>query len=145
VGIRHFLPEDLAAVADLVNETFHQLFSPEMYVALHRAWPEGQLLFIEGGRLVGVLLSIKRSATVGRVLVMAVPVDQRGRGIGTQLLNEFLSQCAREFMMSAVLEVRISNQRAQEFYSRFGFRRVEPLAGYYPDGEDGILMVRDLV
>jgi hypothetical protein len=80
VTLRSFRPDDLDVVASLVNETFHQLFSPEMYMALHNAWSNGQVLAVEDGRLEGVLMSIKRSATVGRILVMAVREGNRDRG-----------------------------------------------------------------
>jgi ribosomal-protein-alanine N-acetyltransferase len=142
---RPFTPADLDAVMALVTETFSQLFSVEMYLALSQVWPSGQLLVVENGRLVGVLLSMRRTAVTARVLVMAVQDDRRGMGVGSQLLRAFLRQCGQEGMTSVVLEVRESNGRAKEFYARYGFRVVGPLPRYYPDGEDGLLMIRDLV
>lgn len=142
--MRQFEPRDLDAVMALVTGTFDQLFSQEMYLAIQQAWPEGQMIDVEGGRLAGVLLSMRRSATVGRVLVMAVADGYRDMGIGAHLLRAFLRQCAREGMVSVVLEVRVSNVRAQAFYRRFGFRHVEVLGAYYPDGEDGVLMGLDM-
>ncbi len=141
--MRQFEPRDLDAVMALVTATFEQLFSQEMYLAIQQAWPEGQIIDVEDGRLAGVLLSMRRTATSGRVLVMAVSEGRRGMGIGAHLLRAFLRQCAREGMTSVVLEVRVSNVRAQEFYRRFGFRPVDILPAYYPDGEDGALMVMD--
>jgi ribosomal protein S18 acetylase RimI-like enzyme len=129
----------------LVTDTFQQIFSQDMYMAILQAWPEGQVTEVEGGRVTGVLLSMRRSATQSRVLVMAVATGRRDSGIGTRLLNAFLQQCAREGISSVVLEVRVSNLRAMEFYRRFGFREAGPLPAYYPDGEDGILMTRDVV
>lgn len=142
--MRQFEPRDLDAVMTLVTGTFDQLFSQEMYMAIQQAWPEGQIIDVEGGRLAGVLLSMRRSATVGRVLVMAVAEGYRDMGVGSHLLRAFLRQCAREGMVSVVLEVRVSNMRAQAFYHRFGFRQLELLNAYYPDGEDGVLMGREM-
>lgn len=142
--MRLFEPRDLSAVMGLVTGTFQQVFSEEMYLALHQAWPLGQILDVQEGRLVGVLLSMKRSATVARILVMVVREGYREMGIGATMLRAFMQQCTREGMTSLVLEVRTSNVRAQEFYRRFGFRVTEPLVNYYPDGEDGIMMVREL-
>ncbi len=76
---------------------------------------------------------------------MAVTGERRAAGIGNNLLNAFLQQCAREGITSVVLEVRVSNHRAYGFYRRFGFQDAGPLPGYYPDGEDGILMTRNVV
>ena len=143
--LRPFMPADLDAVMALVTGTFSQLFSPEMYLALSQAWPSGQILVVESGRLTGVLLAMRRTTVTARVLVMAIEEDRRGMGIGSQMLRAFLLQCGQEGMTSVVLEVRESNRRAKEFYTRFSFRVVGPLPQYYPDGEDGVLMMRDLV
>jgi ribosomal-protein-alanine N-acetyltransferase len=137
-------PQDLAAVMNLVTGTFDQVFSEEMYLALQQAWPEGQIIDVEEGRLAGVLLSMRRGPTVGRVLIMAVAEGFRDMGIGSHMLRAFIQQCVREGVVSIVLEVRVSNFMAQEFYRRFGFRAVEPLVNYYPDGEDAVLMSLDI-
>lgn len=142
--LRLFDPRDLKPVMALVTSTFEQVFTEEMYLALQQAWPEGQIIDVEDGRLAGVLLSMRRSATVGRVLVMAVREGYRDMGIGSLMLKAFVQQCVREGIVSIVLEVRRSNLMAQEFYRRFGFHMVEPLVAYYPDGEDGVLMALNL-
>ena len=144
MALRPFEPRDLAPVMALVSSTFQQVFTEDMYLALQQVWPEGQVIDVEGGRLAGVLLSMRRSATVGRVLVMAVGEGYRDMGIGSLMLRAFIQQCIREGISSIVLEVRVSNVRAQAFYRRFGFRTVEPLVAYYPDGEDGVLMTLDI-
>jgi ribosomal-protein-alanine N-acetyltransferase len=142
--MRLFEPDDLEAVMALVTGTFDQVFSEEMYLVLQQAWPEGQIIDVEVGRLAGVLLSMRRGPTVGRVLVMAVAERHQNMGIGSHLLRAFIRQCVRESISSIVLEVRVSNVMALEFYRRFGFRMVEPLVNYYPDGEDGVLMSLDI-
>jgi ribosomal-protein-alanine N-acetyltransferase len=142
--LRLFEPEHVGPVMALVTDTFEQIFSQDMYLAIQQAWPEGQVVDVEGGRIVGVLLSMRRSVNQGRVLVMAVTGERRTAGIGSNLLNAFLQQCAREGITSVVLEVRVSNHRAYEFYRRFGFQDAGPLPKYYPDGEDGILMTRNV-
>ena len=143
--LRLFESEHLGPVMALVTDTFEQIFSQDMYLAIQQAWPEGQIIDVEGGRIVGALLSMRRSADQGRILVMAVTGERRAGGIGSNLLNAFLQQCAREGITSVVLEVRVSNHRAYGFYRRFWFQDAGPLPGYYPDGEDGILMTRNVV
>jgi ribosomal-protein-alanine N-acetyltransferase len=144
VALRLFEPRDLDQVMALVTGIFDQLFSEEMYIALQQTWPEGQVIDVEGGRLAGVLLSMKRRPTVGRVLVMAVRDGYRDMGIGSHMLRAFIQQCLREGISSIVLEVRVTNIMAMGFYRRFGFRPVETLPDYYPDGEDAIVMTLDM-
>ena len=138
-------PEHLGPVMTLVTDTFDQIFSQDMYLSIFQAWPEGQIIDVEDGRLAGVLLSMRRSSTQGRILVMAVETERREAGIGSALLWAFLKQCAREGLMSVVLEVRVSNLRALEFYERHGFREEGHLANYYPDDEEAIVMTRNVV
>jgi len=143
VVVRHLAPQDIEAAMALVSVTFSELFAPDMYVAIQQAWPAGQLVEVDAaGRLVGLLLAIKRSAFSGRILVMAVRGDARGRGTGSQLLRLFLRQCLVEGVQEVVLEVRVSNLRAQSFYGRSGFVHVGTLPRYYRDGEDGYVMAR---
>ena len=40
------------------------------------------------------------------------------------------------------LEVRVSNDGAQRFYQRYGYAQVFLVDGYYPNGEDAVLMMR---
>lgn len=143
--LRLLEPEHLGPVMTLVTDIFEQIFSEDMYLSIYQAWPEGQIVDMEGGRVAGVLLSMRRSATQGRILVMAVETERREFGIGSALLRAFLKQCAREGLMSVVLEVRASNLRAQEFYRRHGFREESHLANYYPDDENAIVMTRNVV
>lgn len=140
--IRTFTPADLDATIALVSETFERLFEPSMYMAIHEAWPGGQLVMVDQGRLVGLLLSMKRSNTSGRILVMTVRQELRDQGLGATLLRRFMAQCIEEGLSTVYLEVRLSNEMAQAFYQRFGFRVVRVLPRYYPDGEEGVLMAR---
>ena len=141
--VRRLVRQDIEPAMGLVSETFSELFAVDMYEAIHSAWPEGQLVELDAaGRLAGLLLAIKRSAFSARILVMAVRVDARGHGIGSQLLRLFLRQCLLEGIQEVVLEVRVSNLRAQSFYGRAGFVRIGTLPGYYRDGEDGYVMAR---
>jgi ribosomal-protein-alanine N-acetyltransferase len=143
VVVRHLAPQDIEATMGLVSETFSELFAADMYEAIHQAWPAGQLVEVDpAGRLAGLLLAIKRSAFSARILVMAVRGDARGRGTGSQLLRLFLRQCLVEGVQEVVLEVRVSNLRAQSFYERAGFVRTGTLPRYYRDGEDGYVMAR---
>ena len=75
---------------------------------------------------------------------IATSPAMRRKGIAARLLEHAIERSKAE-LTSVVLEVRVSNKRAQEFYHRYGFRTQKPLARYYPDGEDGVLMIRDLV
>jgi len=73
---------------------------------------------------------------------LAVAPQYRRKGIGSALLAALISSAGDARRLR--LEVRVSNSPARAFYRKHGFKEVAVLPNYYADGEDGILMIRDL-
>ena len=68
--------------------------------------------------------------------------DARGRGLGRKLTAELLQVLSNLGAGYATLEVRVSNQRAQNLYKSLGFISVGKRKRYYEDNnEDAFLMV----
>ena len=75
------------------------------------------------------------------IATLAVHPDYRGLGIAKQLLRVALEESARNGAKLATLEVRKSNQVAQNIYHEFGFQSVGSRQRYYKDNfEDAVLM-----
>jgi ribosomal-protein-alanine acetyltransferase len=76
--------------------------------------------------------------------LLAVTPAYRRLGVGRQLL-EWLEKCAVVAgIFRIALEVRASNQEAQLFYKRMGYRPLTRLPGYYQGTEAALRMSRDL-
>lgn len=72
---------------------------------------------------------------------VAVRRDERGRGLGRQLMNALIQLAADSGMNWMTLEVRRSNDPARALYKSLGFIEVGVRKGYYEDTkEDAILM-----
>ena len=72
---------------------------------------------------------------------LAVRPGYRQEGIAQRLLAKALLESARSGAAYALLEVRVSNQAAQNLYKKFGFDVVGLRKGYYQDTqEDAVLM-----
>ncbi|MDT8382759.1 MAG: ribosomal protein S18-alanine N-acetyltransferase, partial [Brevefilum sp.] len=72
---------------------------------------------------------------------LAVRPGYRQQGIAQRLLAAALFECVQRGAEKALLEVRASNQPAQELYRKFGFAAVGLRRGYYQDThEDAVLM-----
>lgn len=81
----------------------------------------------------------------GHITNIAVDPDFRGRKLGERLLQTLMSMCAATGGHKMTLEVRVSNEIAQNLYRKFGFERVGVRKGYYTDNrEDAIIMWVDL-
>jgi ribosomal-protein-alanine N-acetyltransferase len=76
--------------------------------------------------------------------LLGVDHDYRREGLGRRLV-EWLEKPALVAGISAVfLEVRGSNQGAQAFYERLGYRKLTHIARYYQGRESAIRMGREL-
>ena len=79
------------------------------------------------------------------LLNLAVLSERQRKGKGGMLLQNALSDFARRGGGHVSLEVRPSNQAAQELYRSFGFEVTGRLEQYYRrDNEDAIVMVREV-
>lgn len=78
------------------------------------------------------------------LLNLTVSPDHQGQGHARALLHELISQGRGDGLSSLWLEVRPSNQRARQLYTRLGFLEAGLRKGYYPDGpgrrEDALVM-----
>lgn len=78
------------------------------------------------------------------LLDVATAETARRRGLGRALLAELVSE-ARSLAASAIyLEVRPSNAAALALYLGAGFSEVGRRPRYYPDGEDALLLRREV-
>jgi len=75
---------------------------------------------------------------------LAVEEHERRQGIGGKLLDEVIAFARRSKANSLYLEVRISNTIARKFYSERGFVPTYQRKGYYENGEDAVIMEREV-
>ena len=78
------------------------------------------------------------------LLNVAVKGEFRGRGVASQLLRRLLDLGSERGMRDIFLEVRVSNSAAQRLYRRFDFSILATRKSYYTDGEDALVMHREL-
>lgn len=72
---------------------------------------------------------------------IAVLKKYRGNGIGEQLLRESIALCKEMAVLTMTLEVRVSNEVAQNMYRKLGFQDGGIRKNYYTDDrEDALVM-----
>ena len=75
------------------------------------------------------------------ILSISVRNEMQSKGIGTMLLKSMLDQCKVMNYKKIFLEVRVSNEKAINFYEKFGFSKDAIRDNYYKDNsEDALLM-----
>ncbi len=77
----------------------------------------------------------------GHISTLAVRPNWRGLGLGELLLASLIEQAMQRGAHHMTLEVRVSNQAAQQLYRKYGFELVGRRKSYYPDNrEDALIM-----
>ena len=140
--IRFMRLKDVDTVAGIEQETFARPWSRESFrQELTRNAVARYLVAEENGEILGyagawVILDESHITNI------AVREKARGRGIGKKLTAELLQILSNLGACYATLEVRVSNERAQNLYKGLGFVSVGKRKRYYEDNnEDAFLMV----
>jgi ribosomal-protein-alanine N-acetyltransferase len=113
----------------------------DIFAAL--VFPETVRLVIEiGEELVGFVIGDRRrSQGLGWIASIAVHPDFRRKGLGTRLLHA----CEHELATARVrLSLRRSNQAALQLYKQQDYMRVDLWPKYYRNGEDAIVMEKEI-
>lgn len=76
----------------------------------------------------------------GHITNIAVHPDRRGRGYGEKVTRALIQMAADSGMNWMTLEVRRSNQVAQNLYHKLGFIDVGYRKRYYENSEDALIM-----
>jgi ribosomal-protein-alanine N-acetyltransferase len=75
------------------------------------------------------------------ISTIAVHPDWRGRGLGAMVLAALIDTAILRGAAEVTLEVRVSNEIAQNLYRRYGFVEVGRRKKYYRDNnEDALIM-----
>ena len=121
---------------------------------LPRPWTAAEITSMLGSPHV-FLLAESNGFLLGRavageaeLLTLAVLPMARGQGIGTGLVQGFLSEAKTRAATTVFLEVAAGNDPAIRLYERAGFALTGRRKGYYasPDGQrdDALILSRDL-
>ena len=142
VMIRRMRRQDLDAVTELEKATFAVPWSRESFRReLEQNVAARYLVAETDGRVIGyagawIILDESHITNI------AVAEPFRGKGIGRRLTRELLQYLSNLGACYATLEVRVSNERAQNLYRSLGFVSVGKRKRYYEDNqEDAFLMV----
>lgn len=144
VEIREFRYEDAERVSEIVLDSLNEFYPRSLYIEKSRQWPEGFIVGVEGGVIIAMLMGSLEGRSESRILIFAVQNPYRSRGIGTQMMDEFVKRSAMKGVRRITLEVRKSNLSAIGFYEKFSFHIEGVLHMYYSDLEDGYRMVKTL-
>jgi ribosomal-protein-alanine N-acetyltransferase len=143
VKTRSAVASDLDAIHHLECDSFPAPWRREFFESELHASSRFSLVATRGGHLIGYVFAMWYFEEM-HVNKIAVATSERRRGIA-RLLMERCLDFARELDIATIsLEVRESNQVAQDFYRSLDFKPAYFRPKYYPDGESAVVMSKRL-
>jgi len=146
-SIRRARPTDIPEILAIERECFVEPWGEEVFVQTIEWTPFSFFVAMADGKIRGFVVGCLEntvSAVYGHVSNLGVTAAYRGKGLGRLLVSRLERQFVLEGAEGALLEVRVSNTDAQQFYHRLGYREAFLLSGYYSNGEDALVMMKDL-
>ena len=140
---RSWKMSDLDAIAQIERECFSDPWSRRMLADSFLSDKFYGVLLEEDGAIVaygGVRVILDEA----EIQLVAVSEMYRRCGRGRKILQDLLEIAAEKGVRRVFLEVRVSNASAQILYLKSGFTGLYCRTRYYPDGEDAIVMMREL-
>ena len=136
---------DLRQILEIENYSFKEedAYTREDFQRWFSVNPDFCVVAEIDGKIVGdMICRIKRyRLDLGSC---AIHPDYRRRGVGAAILRE-MEKRARGFGIHQIdIEVRPSNTSAQAFWQAVGFEQFGSTPGFYPDGEDALLMCKKI-
>jgi len=144
ISIREMQEDDVPQILTIENASFSTPWTEAAFLhEIHKPYALNLVLLV-GKRLAGYLC-LNFVFDEGHILNLAVHADFRRKGLATRLMQDGLIELKQKGCRFIYLEVRVSNQAAQSFYERFGFKTVGLRIKYYTNPiEDAVLMMRHL-
>ncbi|HUU30135.1 MAG TPA: ribosomal protein S18-alanine N-acetyltransferase [archaeon] len=133
--------EHMGRVLEIERTCFTEPWSEKDFLKLIRNPDSICLAALAVGRVIGYSCTwvVIESAELGNI---AVDPEFQGRSVGRQLLEQTMRLCAARKVTLLFLEVRCSNLRAIELYTRYGFEKIGLRRGYYSRPVEDALIMR---
>ncbi len=144
IAVRRFRWAELERLMEIEHSSFGEdAYDRNLFAEFFHKWGDLFLVAERRGKLCGYMVTCIGGERAELVSVAVDPAE-RGRGAASALLKSTLRRLRRRGAARLGLMVRQTNAPARAFYEKFDFRRVRIVRKYYEDGEDGLLMTKDL-
>lgn len=150
ITLRDAIEDDLQKIHSIENLVYPAPWTLNFFRVMFHMNRELFLVAVNNGEIIGYsvgeiekMSKMGNPIKTGHVLNIAVIDDFQGKGVGTMLLDEMEKRFREKGANIAFLEVRESNERAQQLYRHRGYMYVRTAENYYGN-EDGFIMTKSL-
>jgi ribosomal-protein-alanine N-acetyltransferase len=151
VSIRQATPLDAGYVGALSKEVF-QKYGP--YENILPGWLESGIAssFIAvmeerpvGFAMLGRISQKRHLPGMLELLAVAVEPENQGLGIGDLFMEEVERTAGRQEAEKVILHTAVKNLPGRRLFNKHGFRPLKVKKNFYPEGQDALLMYKDIV
>jgi len=151
ISIRPATPLDVSFVGSLSKKAF-QKYGP--YETILPRWLRSGLtssfIAIREKRPVGFAMLGRPSHKMDalgmlELLALAVEPANRRLGIGDLLMKEVEREAVRQNIEKVILHTAVKNSPGRRLFGKHGFMTLEVKGNFYPEGQDAVLMYKDLI
>ncbi|MGF1906955.1 GNAT family N-acetyltransferase [Aliivibrio salmonicida] len=138
--------EDLNRIYEIETEAFGSHGYPSFFIRqAFDCWSNGLLVARKNEEVVGYLLQVPSSRTVGDAWVLSLAVSKKaqGCGLGKKLL-EMAIENAKGYQR-LLLTVCPKNQSAYALYQSYGFYLLNEEQDYFDEGEHRFVLAMDIL
>lgn len=142
--IRRWKYEDILPISQLERECFPD--EPWSFSALASSFGSPAftgVVAVEDDEIIGYG-GVTAAADTADIDNIAVAEDYRRGGVAGAILSELENLSRANGVKKLFLEVRVSNYAAMSLYLKHGFRGVYARTRYYRNGEDCLVMAKEL-
>lgn len=142
--IREWVYKDILRISEIEAECFpDEPWSFQMLASSFGTDSFVGILAEDGGEIIGYG-GITVAADTADVENVAVTEPYRRSGVGNAIIKELCRIAKERGAEKLFLEVRVSNSAAMELYLKNGFKGSYARTRYYSNGEDCLVMVKEL-
>lgn len=145
VHVRHMLAKDIDDVVVIESHSFLAPWSREAFEAEIMTNKLARYLVVQTEGIVVAYAGMWMILDEAHVTNVAVLPKYRGQGIGKRLMGSLILYAQQQGAERMTLEVRASNEIAQNMYRQFGFTAKGIRPHYYTESnEDALIMWLDI-
>ncbi|MGZ7048416.1 MAG: ribosomal protein S18-alanine N-acetyltransferase [Methanobacterium sp.] len=141
--IREFKRPDIKRVLEIEIESFNDPYPPSILTDIYNLGA-GFLVAQHDNIVVGYIIFWIRYEDEGHIISLAIDKKYRKKGMASELVKNVINIFTKCNLREIKLEVRKGNKGARKFYQKMGFDEKDILESYYEDGEDAVIMIRDV-
>ncbi|MBR3839674.1 MAG: ribosomal protein S18-alanine N-acetyltransferase [Erysipelotrichales bacterium] len=136
---------DLERILELEKENFATPWHKEHFEYELEENPFSKLFVVELDKKIIAYYGIWVTFEECQITTIAVDEEYKGKGYGNKMMEHLIHVAKEEFCERISLEVRVSNERAQNLYRKYGFETISTRRGYYEDNhEDAYVMMKGI-